>query len=227
MAETIELTVEPRQVTGKAVRKLRREGILPGVIYGYQQQSGLPFQVDSRTFERAYLRAGNVHLIDVHVGEDGALASALVQNVSRDPVSHALVHVDLLALNLTEEVTTSVPIELVGTAPAVLHDIGVLLHTLEALHVRALPRDIPETIRADVSGMDEVGSTIYVKDLTVPESATLLNDPEEVVARITQVRVVPEEEMEATEAAEAEAEATGMPIPPGVVEAEARHTTER
>jgi large subunit ribosomal protein L25 len=209
MSETIELTVQPRTVTGKSSKKLRRQGLLPGVIYGYNVDQPQPVQVDGRTFERVYHRAGNVHLVDVHVGETGQATRAFISAVKRDPITHALTHVDFMVVNLRQETVTNVPITLTGEAPIVRAGEGLLLQNLETLAIKVLPTDVPERIEADVRNLEEVGATILVKDLPIPAGVTVLTDPEEVVARISAVTVEPEEEVAATEAAEAEAAESG------------------
>jgi large subunit ribosomal protein L25 len=207
MSKTIELTVQPRTVTGKDSKKLRRQGLLPGVIYGYSIEPQA-IQIDGRTFQRVYHRAGNVHLVDVRVGETGAATRAFISEVKRDPITHALTHVDFMAVNLREETTTNVPIVLTGEAPAVRDGSGLLLQNLETLAIKVLPTDVPETLAADVTQMTEVGAMIHVRDLPIPAGVTVLTDPDEVVARISAVTVEPVEEAEATEAAEAEAAAS-------------------
>jgi large subunit ribosomal protein L25 len=207
MSKTIELTVQPRTVTGKDSKKLRRQGLLPGVIYGYSIDPQA-IQIDGRTFQRVYHRAGNVHLVDVRVGETGAATRAFISEVKRDPITHALTHVDFMAVNLREETTTNVPIVLTGEAPAVRDGSGLLLQNLETLAIKVLPTDVPETLAADVTQMTEVGAMIHVRDLPIPAGVTVLTDPDEVVARISAVTVEPVEEAEATEAAEAEAAAS-------------------
>jgi len=208
MAETIQLTVEPRETIGKAGKKLRRHGLLPGVLYGYNVDAPLPIQIDGRLFERVYHRAGFVHLVEVHVGETGPVAQALVNSVKRDPVTHALAHVDLKAVNPRLEITGRVPIVVTGESPAVRNDLGMLLHALGTVEIRALPDAMPNTIDVDAGSLDEVGATIYVRDLTIPAGVTLMTDPDEVVVRVTALRAVREEEVEATEAAQAEAAET-------------------
>jgi large subunit ribosomal protein L25 len=207
MSKTIELTVQPRTVTGKDSKKLRRQGLLPGVIYGYSIDPQA-IQIDGRTFQRVYHRAGNVHLVDVRVGETGAATRAFISEVKRDPITHALTHVDFMAVNLREETTTNVPIVLTGEAPAVRDGSGLLLQNLETLAIKVLPTDVPETLAADVTQMTEVGAMIHVRDLPIPAGVTVLTDPDEVVARISAVTVEPVEEAEATEAAEADAAAS-------------------
>jgi len=162
-------------------------------------------QVDAHTFARTYHSAGNVHLVDLHVGEGSPATRAFISSVSRDPVSHAVTHVDFHVVNLLLEITAHVPITLTGDAPAVKQDLGVLLQLLENLTVKVLPTAVPEQVEADVSALDELGAAIHAGDIPLPPGVTLITDPEEVVARISAITVVPEEEEEAAEAAEGEA----------------------
>src|SRR5438045_2841453 len=118
MVETIQLTVEPRETTGKASKKLRRQGLLPGILYGYNVNTPLPIQVDGRLFERVYHRVGFVHLVDIRIGETGSTAQALVHEVERDPLTYALIHFDFKAVNPRLGITGRVPIVLTGEAPA-------------------------------------------------------------------------------------------------------------
>ena len=206
MAETISLQVEQRSVTGKDAKKLRRQGLLPGVIYGFGVTDSEPVQVDSRTFERVYHRAGNVHLVDIQVGETGKTTRAFISAVKRDPISHALTHVDFRVVNLRQEVTAHVPIILTGESPIVEEGEGLLSQTLDTLTIKVLPTEVPESIPVDISGLTEVGAMIHVSDLQLPAGVTLQNDAEEVVARITAPTIEVEEEAapeaEAEEAAE-------------------------
>src|SRR3954451_19132625 len=138
MANPITLELSPREVEGKEVRKLRKQGILPGVIYGWHVQP-TPVQVEERTFERVYRHAGGTVLLDVIVG--GEKAQALIHTVKRDPVTQALAHFDLLAVNPRAEISTDVPVALTGESPAVRAGEAVLIHELNAVHLRGLPGD--------------------------------------------------------------------------------------
>jgi|SRR5579859_852419 len=207
MGQQIELQLEPRTVLGKNTKKLRRQGLLPGVIYGFNIQESTPVQVEARLFERVYHRAGNVHLVDLRVGAQGNMTRAFISAVKRDPVSHHPTHVDFRVVNLRIEITAQVPIVLTGEPQAVKDGVGLLMQSLDGLTIKVLPTEVPETFSADVSGLAEVGDTLHVKDLPLPAGVTLLTDPEEVIARITAVSVEPVEEEAATEGAEAEAAA--------------------
>jgi large subunit ribosomal protein L25 len=206
--KTYELGVQPRNIFGKQTAKLRRQGLVPAVVYGHKVDP-VSVSVESRELERVYLRAGTNSLVDLKIGDNGAAQKVFIHDVQRDPVTHSLSHVDFVVVNLTELITTTVPVVLVGEAPAVKNGDGVLIHPLDHLQVRALPAEIPGRFEVDVSELDEVDKAIYVSDIEVPGNVHVLNSPEELVARVNALAVIPEEEEAAEEAAEEEAEETG------------------
>jgi large subunit ribosomal protein L25 len=202
--KTYELTVEPRQDNGKAGKKLRREGLVPGVVYGHKVDSQ-SVQVPMRELEHVYLRAGSISLIDLKVGA-GAARKVFIHKVQRDPVTHHVRHVDFMEVNLREEITASVPLVLVGEAPAVENKEGRLLQTLDHVQIRSLPLDLPQLIEVDLSGLAAVGDSIHVADLKLPENVLLLTSEDEMVAKITELAVEEVEEVEEAEEAEGEVE---------------------
>ena len=218
--KTYELIVQPRAETGKGAKKLRRQEMVPGVVYGHRVESE-SVQVSQREFDRVYLRAGSNTLVDLKVGTSARPRKVFIHTVQRDPVSHNVRHVDFLAVNLLEEMTGSVPLVLVGEAPAAERGEGLLLHGLDHVQVRALPTDLPPIIEVDVSSLEAIGDTIHVSDLTIPANVTLLTAEEEMVARITDLpaeEVV--EEPEAAEEAEEGAEGEGEEAEGGQGESE-------
>ncbi|MDP8904684.1 MAG: 50S ribosomal protein L25 [Chloroflexota bacterium] len=210
-----QLSAQPREVHGKAVKRLRRRGLLPGVVFGHGVESR-SVQFDAHEFELLRRRAGRNALLDLTLDGDRPLP-VLVQAVQEHPVSRAPLHVDLMAVRMTEELTVDVPIVFVGESPAVERMGGVLLHLRENVQVRALPDRLPPALELDVSPLDSFDAVLHVSDLRVPEGATLLTDGAETIARVQPPRVeevpVPAEEapeaIEAAEAAEAVRAAEG------------------
>lgn len=216
--KTYELSVKPRELLGKKTRRLRREHLVPAVVYGHGV-SPMSVTVDQKELERVYMHAGGSSLIDLSVGDGGSAQKVFIHDVQRNPLTHTLSHVDFMVVNLLEEMTTTVPVVLVGEAPAVKQGDGVLIHPLDHVQVRALPSDIPPLIEVDVSGLDEVDKSIYISDLKVPANIHVLNAHDELVAKITHLRAAAAEE-EAVEAAEEEAaEAEGAEAEAGEGEA--------
>ncbi len=154
--KTYELTAEPREITGKASRKVRRQGLIPGVVYGHKVDS-ISVQVPKKEFEHVYLRAGSTNLVDLIVGDGNKSRKVFIHEVQRNAVNHDLTHIDFMVVNLLEEMTVSIPLVLVGELPAVQKNEGLLLQQTEHVMVKALPTDIPSSIEVDISGLDEGG----------------------------------------------------------------------
>ncbi len=198
--KTYELIVQPREITGKQSKQLRREDLVPGVVYGNKVEAE-SIQVPHRELDRVYLHAGSNTLVDLKIGEDATGRKVFIHNVQRNPVSHTLTHVDFMVVNLLEEITTTVQLVLTGESPAVKNGDGVLLQALDHIQIRALPSDILPLIEVDTSGLDDLDKTIHVSDLAVPGNVTVLTSGDELVAKVTALRAEPEEEVEAEEAA--------------------------
>lgn len=198
MAEAQNLAVRPRTVLGKKVSTLRRQGILPGVIFGGHADS-LPIETDLHAFEQRYRRWGNTTLLSLS-GIDGGEVSALVYDVSRDPVTGRMLHVDFTRVSLTEKTRADVPLHFVKESPAVRTLGAVLLHALSEVTVEAFPQDIPRAIEVDLSGLQEIDDAIFVRDLVVDATTVrITNDPDELVVKAMPVKI--EEEAKPAEAA--------------------------
>ena len=198
-SKTYELTVAPRTVIGKDSKKLRRQHIMPAVLYGYGVDP-TPVQVDLKEMERVYLHAGGNSLIDLTIGT-GKPRKVFIHDVQRSPTTHILTHVDFVAVNLQEDITASIPIVLVGESPAVEAKEGVLLHSLDHVQVRGLPGNMPAVIEVDISSLDEVDKAIHISDLQLPPNIHVLTSADEMIAKIAALRAA-EVEAEAPETAE-------------------------
>jgi len=208
VAEAQKLSVRPRQILGKKVNTLRRKGLLPGVVYGGHADS-MPVETDQHAFELSYRRWGNTTLLSL-TGLDGGEVPALIYDVSRDPVSGRMLHVDFARVSLTEKTHADVPLHFVNESPAVRTLGAVLLHARSEVSVEAFPQDIPHSIEVDLSGLLEIDDAIFVRDLKV--DATLIqieNDPDELVVKAVPVKVEEEKPAEAAVPVEGEAVAEG------------------
>jgi large subunit ribosomal protein L25 len=210
------LAAEPREVVGKKVAVLRREGRLPAVVFG-RGISSENVSLDAHDFEVLRRKAGQNALIDLSV--DGKKARpVLVHGVQVHPVHRRPLHVDLFLVRMTEELIVDVPLVATGTSTAVENLNGTLLHPIESVRIRALPDHLPQTIEYAIDGLVDFDAVVKVADLTIPGDVTLLTDPEEVVAKVLQSRLQVEVEAEKAEEAEAaEAAAEGVE---GAAEAE-------
>ena len=206
MAEQkVELKVTPRDVVGKKVSRLRREGVIPANVYGHGLES-VSIQVPKDDLVHVMRTAGRNEIVYLRLDGDEPRPTFLRQ-VQRNPVTDAILHVDFYQISLREKVRMEVPVALIGTAPAEQTHGGTHLHSLDSISVEGLPTDIPSVIEVDVSGLEEIDAAIHVAELSVPEGIAVLTDPEQVVAKIAppQVEKVEEEvEGEVAEGEEAE-----------------------
>jgi large subunit ribosomal protein L25 len=219
-----ELNVEIKTETGKGVaRKLRAAGRVPGVCYGAGLQTQA-IHLDPRPLEKALRSssAGMNTLFDLKGA--GALSgkSVLVKELQRDPVTRALLHADLYAVDLTREIEVAVPLHLTGTAIGLMNG-GIVDHQLRELMISCLPTAIPESFSLDVSALD-IGDSLHVRDVVLPAGVTLVSDPDLSVVSVVAPAKAEEDvaaEAAAAAAATAEAEAAAAGTAPKPAEGEA------
>jgi large subunit ribosomal protein L25 len=210
MPTQLELSAESRDVFGKHVRRLRRQGIIPANIYGHGASRAI--QAPIRSLERLLASGGRTSVIAIAF--DGKSETALLKAMQRDPRSGQIVHVDFQAVSMEEEVTSVVPIRFVGESEAVTKHDGVMTHPRNELRITARAADLPDAIEVDVSSITEPHGAIHVSDLPSSGTYTILEPPEEVLAIVLPPKVEAEEveaeaEAEAVAAAETETEAEG------------------
>ena len=193
-SQSTQLTLTRREPSSsRSTRRLRREGQVPGVVYGGGEDC-ISFKVNARTL-RAALHDGSA-LIDLQIGS-GAAKPVIVKDQQRHPVRGQIVHIDLLEVRLDEKIHSTVSVELEGVedAPGVKEG-GVLEQANRELNIEALPTDIPERILVDVSGM-EVNAVMHLSEINAPAGVEFLDDPEEtIIATITVPTAVAEPEIE-------------------------------
>jgi len=199
--EEIFLTAQPRTVIGKQVNAMRRAGTIPAVLYGKHLDQPLALQVEEKTLKSVVAQAGHNRLIKLTV-DTGAPRLVLTREVQRNPISGRIVHVDLQEVSMTEKITTPVPLVLVGTSPAVTRGEGLLIHGIDTLQIRVLPGDLIPQIEVDVSGLESLNQSLFVKNLIVNDKIEILTSAEEMVAKVVPVK----EEVIAVEAPVAVAE---------------------
>ena len=210
------LKVEKRKVLGKKVKKLRRDGIIPGNIYGKDIKSQA-VQIPAKDFTKVYEEAGETGLVDVSL--DSQVIPVLIHNVHtnyRDDVLHA----DFFKVNLKEKVKTMVPIEFMGEAKAEIDKIGLLEKIMSELEVEALPTELPENIPVNVAHLSQIDQQITVGNLKPPAEITILSDEALVIAKIGELISKEAQEQMAQEAAAAEAAAAESATEEGAVPAE-------
>jgi large subunit ribosomal protein L25 len=193
--DTTTLDLTTREPEGsRSARRMRREGRVPGVMYG-GGEAPQHFSVDARILRNTLAHAGQV----IEVALDGAPTNVLIKDVQRHPVRGEPTHVDLLRVRMDQAIHATVPIEFVGAddAPGVVEG-GIFNQELREVNIEALPGDIPDSIRHDVSGL-EMNATVTLEVLAAPQGVTLLDDTETVIATITPPTVEPVEEEIETE----------------------------
>jgi large subunit ribosomal protein L25 len=203
-----ELTLELREVTGKKVAQLRRGGVLPGNIFGRHLDS-VTVQVETAELLRLLRASTKNEVIDLKLPGEKATRPAIIQHISRDPLSGTPLHADFYQVSLREKMRADVPLTIVGSSEAVNTFNGVLTTPLDTVQVEALPLDIPTHLEVDISALTELDTSLHVSDLTVPENVTILTAQDVVVAQVAAPRV--EEEIVAEEEAAAEAAAEEAP----------------
>ncbi|MCC6300682.1 MAG: 50S ribosomal protein L25 [Anaerolineales bacterium] len=206
--EKVVLKAEKRNVVGKQVKALRREGKLPAVIYGRHTEP-ISVLLDSHSASLALGKITSSSLVTLDV--EGKQYPALVREKQRDFIKNRLVHVDFLAVSLDEKLRATVSIHFTGVSLAVKDNGAVLVHNLEQLHVECLPADLPERIEVDISALAKIGDGIRVKDIHVSDKVRLLEDLETMIAVATMPKV---EEEAAVAGAEGAVAATVTPTEP-------------
>ena len=191
----VEAKKRDKSGTGNA-RKYRRSGLTPGVLYSHGNDA-LSLLFDAKML--SYFIGHSHGLIDLSVEGEKEARKCVVKDVQYHPVTEDVIHVDFLAVKMGEKLTISVPLVLKGTAAGIKHG-GILEHMLRELEIECMPKDIPDQLEVDVTGMD-IGNSIHVADLRY-ENIEILNDPSETVAIIELAKVAVKEEEEEVEAEE-------------------------
>ena len=183
--EKVVLKATKRNALGRQVGALRRAGKLPAVLYGRHTEA-TPILLDAHETMLKLSRLTSSSLVTISL--DGKEYPTLVREKQRHPVKNQLIHLDFLALSLTEKTHAKVGIELRGTAPAVKAYEATIVHGITELEVECLPQDLPERVVVDISGMAEPGDSIHVSDLKLPDQVEILNDPDDVIVSVTAAR---------------------------------------
>ena len=197
--DVVTLKLSARSVTGKKVKRLRRDGTVPVHVYGRGIESNV-FQAEAQVLRRVLPQVGtNIPLsleLDGETGEN----ICFVREVQRHPVTEDVLHVDFLRVDVSRVIQAEVPITLTGAAPAVRELGGTLLQPLLSLLIEALPMNVPASLDVDVSDLDDFDKGVYVRDIALASTVTLITAPEDLIARVSPPRIEVEEETVAEEA---------------------------
>ena len=198
--EKVVLNATKRTVTGKHVAILRRAGKLPGVIYGHNFDP-IPITMDLRDATNILSKLSGSSLVNVNI--DGKEHAALVREKQRNYIRGSLLHVDFQVVSLTEKLKTDVSIDLVGTSQAVKDLNALVVSGIDAVEVECFPQDLPERIVVDISNLNAIGDSIYLKDIPVPANVVFLTDPNELIAVVSSIKEEVVEVVAPVEGAEA------------------------
>ena len=205
----LQITLEKREVIGKKVSNLRKNGLIPVHLYGSEVDS-ISLQCEKITLNKIVLQAGTN--IPINVSIDGSEDQVcFVREVQYHPVKDQIIHVDFMSVNISKPVRAKVPVRIEGTSPAVRTMGGTLLQPLESVTVEALPLEIPGYLTLAAELLVDFETNLYVKDLEIPDGIEITNDEAEMLASVVAPRVErargPEsEEGEATEGEDSEGE---------------------
>ena len=203
LMDKILIQAEKRDVTGKKVGALRRQGKLPGVMYG-RHIDPMPLLMDLREASKALFKLSASSIVTIEL--NGEEFPALVREKQRDYIKNILKHVDFQVVSMKEMIRSMVTVELIGTSPAVKNFNGVVVQNLNQIEVEALPQDLPDHLELNMETLEEIGSSLLVSDLAVSDKVTIHTSLDETVVVITGAALETEVEEEVDELAEGEGE---------------------
>ena len=178
----IELKAEKRKITGRKVKALRREGVLPANVYGKKIKSE-EVQVNAKEFKKVFKEAGETGLIELTLGTEKK--PVLVHDVQLDSITDEPIHVDFMQVDLKQKVTATVQVEIEGESPAEKSGIGTVVKLLNEIEVEALPADLPEKFSVDATKLEEVDQVVRVSDLDYDKSKVEIKaEPDALVAKV-------------------------------------------
>ena len=201
MSDELILMAEPRVVHGKKVKKLRREGLIPGVVYGPVVEDTVSVSVNSRDFNKFFMAHGHSTIFSLKW--DGGDQPVLVREVQRDPVRQDILHIDFFAPNMNVKLRQAISVSLSGEVDVTG---GVLQQTVTEVEVEALPSDLPSEITIDATSLEAIGDTITVADIPAMDKVEIITEVETVIASIVAEAVQEEEPTEDEDAEVAEGE---------------------
>jgi large subunit ribosomal protein L25 len=190
--ERLILTAEPRTVVGKQVKQLRRDGMIPAVIYG--QKDPVHIQLENLTLRRILRQAGSTHLVDISLGK--STRTVLVREIQSHITRGDLLHVDFIEVDMKVVITAEAELVAVGKSAPEADGVGVATLALRSVEIESLPDHLVSEIEVDFTKIVTPDDVIYIRDLVVPEGVTILTDPETTVARFEYAQLAEEEEEE-------------------------------
>jgi large subunit ribosomal protein L25 len=202
----MDLTAYTREIRGKKVKTLRREGITPVHVFGRGIEPEA-LQCDTIELQKVLAQSGSTGIVGLKVDKSRKKRNVMIREVQKEPRSGQILHIDFYQIRMEEKLKVDVPIILTGEAPALKMKEYFLSHELDTLSVECLPDNIPSHIEVDVSILEEADQSIHVQDIVLGEEITVFNNPDQLIAKINIRHIEKEieaEEAEALEEGEAE-----------------------
>jgi large subunit ribosomal protein L25 len=181
----LKLNTQTRIITGNQVRKLRKDGFIPAVIFG-KKYSSKNIQLPLNTFLKLYRQAGKTNIIDISIDEK-EVVSCLINDLDLDPVKDIVRHVNFLAIDLSSKIDTLVPLKIVGNSPAVKNYGAILIQNLQEIEIRVLPENIPPFVEVDVTSLKDLNDVIHASDIS-NTNFEVITDPEETIVSLSVIK---------------------------------------
>ena len=187
------LKAKKRTIFGRKVKKLRKQDLIPGVVYGHNI---LPqaIEVERKSFEKIFQEAGESTVIDLLI--DKKPIKVLIHDVSYDPIKDKIIHVDFYQIKEKEKVTVDVNLKFINESPAVKEKGGILIYHLTKIKIECLPKDLIHEIEVDLSKLSEIDDLIKIKDLKIPSNIKVLEEPDNVVVSVSLPKIEAEVKVE-------------------------------
>ena len=192
--EKVVIKASKRNVLGKKVGQLRREGMMPGVVYGHHIEP-IAIVMNAHDVTRAMIGLTPSSIVTLDI--DGEEHAALIRERQRDYLRNRFIHIDFQAVSRTEKIRARIETILEGTAPAVKNYNGIVLHEKEYIEVEALPEHLPEKFIVNIDGLEKIGDMIRISDMKISDDVTIFDDANDVIVSISGVKEEAEEEAEA------------------------------
>jgi large subunit ribosomal protein L25 len=192
MSDRFSIAAEPRTIVGKKVKQLRRDGIVPAVIYG--QEEPVNIQLDRKVLRRVLRGASTTNLIDIDI--KGDVRTVLARDIQQHVFRRDILHVDFLEVNLKVAISSEINISLVGTTLSDLAGMGSVVLASQTIVIEALPEDLISEVEIDASVVDSPDTVIYAEDLPLPKGISLVTEPDTVVARFEYTQAEISDEIE-------------------------------
>lgn len=197
----MQIKATKREKVGKSVSGLRRQGFIPGVVYG-RSLDNLNLALDLKEFLKVYAQAGHSSVIDLEIEGEKESLKVLIADVQEEPIKNSLIHVDFHKIDLSQKVSAGIPLKFTGGSPAVRSGAAILLTLLSEIEVEALPLDLPHDLRVDISHLETIGQGVTIRQLPIDHSKVKVlehRDDDLVIKLDYAVQIEKEEEVKTVE----------------------------